>query len=101
MPHGLSWRRRRCGTGAGQSERAAQTWGFTDDLRHVWKDARFEFGVNVVRSNTSDDRFFMVDPGLEFPVGGAPAHPPMSLIKPAPTLDVANSLVRTSYERNI
>jgi len=31
---------------------AAQTWGFTDELRHVWKDARFEFGVNVVRSNT-------------------------------------------------
>ena len=80
---------------------AAQTWGFTDELRHVWKDARFEFGVNVVRSNTSDDRFFMVDPGLEFPVGGAPANPPMSFIKPAPTLDVANSLVRTSYERNI
>ena len=22
---------------------AAQTWGFTDELRHVWKDARFEF----------------------------------------------------------
>jgi len=80
---------------------AAQTWGFTDELRHVWKDARFEFGVNVVRSNTSDDRFFRVDPGLEFPVGGAPANPPMSLIKPAPTLDAANSLVRTSYERNI
>ena len=67
----------------------------------MWKDARFEFGVNVVRSNTSDDRFFMVDPGLEFPVGGAPANPKMSFIKPAPTLDVANSLVRTSYERNI
>ena len=38
---------------------ATQTWGFTDKLRHVWKDARFEFEVNVVRSDTSDDRFFM------------------------------------------
>jgi hypothetical protein len=80
---------------------AAQTWGITDQLRHVWKDARFEFGVDVVRSNTSDDRFFMVAPGLEFPVGGAPQNPPTTLIKPGPTLDVATSLVRASYERNI
>ena len=57
---------------------AAQTWGFTDELKHVWKNARFEFEGNVVRSDTSDDRFFMVGPGLEFPVGGAPANPPTS-----------------------
>jgi hypothetical protein len=80
---------------------AAQTWAFTDELRHAWTNARFKFEVNVVRSNTSDDRFLMVAPGLEFPVGGAPANPPASLVKPAPTLDVANSLVRGSYERNI
>ena len=80
---------------------ATQTWGFSDQLRHVWKDARFEFEVNVVRSNTSDDRFFMVAPGLEFPVGGTPANPATSLVTPEPTLDVANYLVRSSYERNI
>ena len=55
---------------------AAQTWGFTNKLRHVWKNARFDSEVNVVRSDTSDDRFFMVGPGLEFPVGGAPVNPP-------------------------
>ena len=80
---------------------AAQTWGFTDELRHVWKDARFKFEANVVRSDTSDDRFFLVAPGLEFPVGGAPANPATSLIKPDPTLDVATYLIRGSYERNI
>ena len=79
---------------------ATQTWGFSDQLRHVWKDARFEFEVNVVRSNTSDDRFFMVAPGLEFPVGGTPANPATSLVTPEPTLDVANSLV-AGLERNI
>jgi hypothetical protein len=67
----------------------------------VWKDARVEFEASVVRSDTSDDRFFMVEPGLEFPVGGAPANPPTSLIKPDPTLDVANYLFRGRYERNI
>jgi hypothetical protein len=80
---------------------AAQTWGLTDQLRHVWKEARFELEGNIVRSNTSDDRFFMIEPGLEFPVGGAPANPGTSLIKPDPTLDVANYLIRGSYERNI
>jgi len=80
---------------------ASQTWGFTDKLRRVWKDARFEFKVNLVRSNASDDRFFMVTPGLEFPPGGAPSNPPTTLVTPEPTLDVANSLVGGSYERNI
>ena len=51
--------------------------------------------------STSDDHFFMVAPGIEFPVGGAPANPPTSLIKPEPTLDVANDLISGSYERNI
>jgi hypothetical protein len=80
---------------------ATQTWGFSDQLRHIWKDARFEFDVDVVRANASDDRYFQVVPGLEFPVGGAPADAPTSLVTPDPTLDVANSLVRGRYERNI
>jgi hypothetical protein len=80
---------------------ATQTWGFTDELRHAWKDARFLFEANVVRAMASDDRYFLVAPGLEFPVGGAPANPGTSLVKPDPTLDAANSLLRGSYERNI
>jgi hypothetical protein len=80
---------------------AVKTWGFTDELRHVWTDARFLFEANVVRSNKSDDRFFQVAPGLEFPVGGAPDNPPTSFVIPDPTLDVANYLVRGSYERTI
>jgi hypothetical protein len=80
---------------------AAQTWGFSDQLRHVRKDARFDFEVNVVRSDTADDRFFMVAPGLEFPVGGAPENPATSLVTPDPALDVSTYLVRVDYERNI
>src|SRR4026207_693591 len=26
----------------------SQTWAFTEELRHAWKDDRFEFEVNVV-----------------------------------------------------
>src|SRR5262245_30159181 len=77
------------------------TLGFSNQLRHVRKEDRFEFDVSVVRVNKSDDRFFMVEPGLEFPVGGAPTNPTTTLVKPQPTLDVANYLIRTAYERNL
>ena len=80
---------------------ASTTLGFSDQLNHVWQDARFEFEVTAVRSYTSDDRFFLVDPGIEFPVGGAPQNPASFLVKPEPTLDVSNYLVRGEYERDL
>jgi hypothetical protein len=80
---------------------AAKTWGFSDELKHAWKDARFKFEANVVRSDTSDDRFFQVASGIEFPVGGTPANPSASLVKPEPTLDVATYLLRGTYQRDI
>jgi hypothetical protein len=83
----------------GNSE--STTLGLSDKLRYRWQDARLELEVNVVRARTSDDRFFQVDPGIEFPVGGAPSSPPSSLMKPEPTLDVANYLLRGGYERQI
>ena len=84
---------------AGNSQ--STTVGLSDNLQHLWKNARLEFEVNVVRANKSDDRFFLVEPGIEFPVGGAPSNPPTSLIKPEPEPDVANYLVRGGYERKI
>ena len=53
----------------GNSE--ALTLGFNNKLKYAWKDARFESEVSGLRSDTSDDRFFLVDSGIEFPVGGA------------------------------
>jgi hypothetical protein len=50
---------------------------------------------------TSDDRFFLVAPGLEFPIGGAPSDPATTLVSPDPTLDVSTSLVGVTYERDI
>jgi hypothetical protein len=67
----------------------------------VWKDARFESEVSGLRSDTSDDRFFLLESGIEFPVGGAPSNPAKSLVKPSPTLDAENYLIRGGYEKNI
>ena len=75
--------------------------GFTNQLQYVWQHARCEVGVDLIRDDQSDDRFFLVEPGLEFPVGGGPPNPPTSLIKPEPTLDAANSLIRGECARNI
>jgi hypothetical protein len=83
----------------GNSE--ALTLGFANKLKYVWKDARFESDVSGLRSDTSDDRFFLVDSGIEFPVGGAPSNPAKSLVKPSPTLDAENYLIRGGYEKNI
>jgi hypothetical protein len=83
----------------GNSE--AQTIGFSDRLLYVWKNARFELALNATRSDSSDDRFFMLAPGQEFPVGGSPTDTTTSLVKPHSTPDVANYLASTRYQRNI
>ena len=83
----------------GNSE--ALTLGFANKLKYVWKDARFESEVSGLRSDTSDDRFFLVESGIQFPAGGAPSNPAKSLVKPSPTLDAENYLIRGGYEKNI
>ena len=79
---------------------AAKTFGLVDRLKHVWADARFTLDVNGVRSDTSDDRFFLVQPGLQFPVGARPSNPGTTLIKPKPTPDVQTFLVGGRYDKN-
>jgi hypothetical protein len=79
----------------------ARTLGLANRLLHVWTDARFQLDIKAVRSDTSNDRFFAVDPGFEFAVGAAPANLTTSFVKPEPTQDVANYLVGGRYDQNI
>jgi hypothetical protein len=80
---------------------AARTLGFANRLRYVWADARLQVDVTSVRSDTSDDRFFLVDPGFVFPVGATPDDRTFQFIKPAPTPDVANYLAGGKYDKDI
>jgi hypothetical protein len=80
---------------------SSRTIGFSEKLWHVWPNARFDFEAMSVRSDNADDRYFLVDPGLEFAVGSAPVAPPISLVKPAREPDTANYLVGGRYQRNI
>src|SRR5262245_24923335 len=80
---------------------ASKTFGLVDRLRYVWPNARFSFDVNLFRSDTSDDRYFIVDPGLEFPIGSRPSTVPYSLVTPEPSPDVENYVVGGRYDKDI
>ncbi len=80
---------------------SSRTIGFSEKLWHVWPNARFDFEATSVRSDNADDRYFLVDPGLEFAVGSTPVAPSISLVKPPREPDTANYLVGGRYQRNI
>lgn len=80
---------------------AAETLGLSDRLRYVWPDALFSFDVTGVQSDTSDDRYFKVQEGLQFPIGGQPSNATTTLVKPEPTSDVRNYLVSGRYDKDI
>src|SRR5262245_51104309 len=60
---------------------------------HIWK---FYCSVRY-----SDDRYYVVQAGLQFPVGGKPPNATTTLVKPEPTSDVRNYLVSGRYDKDI
>jgi len=79
---------------------AATTLGWSEHLRYVWS-AQFSFDASGVQSDTSDDRYFVVPAGLQFPVGGQPPTVTPTLVKPEPTSDVRNYLNGGRYDKDI
>ena len=84
-----------------QGNSSARTLGLANRLRRVWQRSRLQVDVTAVRSDTSDDRFFLVDPGFVFPVGANPDDLTFQFVKPKPRPDVANYLVGGRYDRNL
>ena len=80
---------------------AARTFGFANRLQRVWRTSRLQLDVNGVRSATSDDRFYLVDPGIAFLPGDAPEDPAFRLVKPGPRSELEHYLVGGRYDRNI
>ena len=79
----------------------AQTFGFSNTLRHVWETSRLQLRVNGIQSDTSDDPFLLVEPGLRFPVGAAPDAPGTTLARPPVEPDVENYLISGRYDKEI
>lgn len=80
---------------------SAQTLGLGDRLRYVWPAARFDADVAGVHSSSTDDRFYLVQPGLEIKVGDRPANLPRSLVRPSPDDPVAKYQASARYQRTV
>lgn len=80
---------------------STQTLGFKNTLRRTWESARLRLRFDGVRSNTSDDRFLQVQPGLQFPVGGQPPEFQTSIAIPAIESDVEQYFVEGRFDRDI
>jgi hypothetical protein len=79
----------------------AETWGFKNTLRRNWKRARFQLKLDSVKSGTADDRFVVIEPGLEwFPGEEIPAGA-TSVVTPGLDPDVERYFAEGRYDRDI
>ena len=79
----------------------ARTFGFGDTVRHIRESSRLQIRVSGIRSGTAGDRFLLVDPGVRFPIAGAPEDPETRLVRPGVDTEVENYLVSGRYEMEI
>ena len=79
----------------------ARTFGFSNTLRHIWETSQLQIRLNGIRSDTSDDRFLLVEPGIRFPVGATPMDAGTTLVTPSVTPDVENYLISGRYDREL
>ena len=84
---------------AGNSD--TQTYGFKDTLRRDWPTAHFKIKADYLRSDTADDKYLQVDPGITFLPGERPPDPPLTLIEPPVEPDVEKIFVEGLYAREI
>ena len=77
---------------------SARTFGFGDTVRLIRKSSRLQIRVNGIRSGTAGDRFLLVNPGLRFPIAGAPENPETHLVEPGVDTEVENYLASGRYE---
>ena len=80
---------------------SAQTLGLGEHLRYLWPTAGFEADVTGVHSVSTDDRFYLVQPGLEIKVGETPPNLPRTLVRPDPDDPVAKYQASGRYERTL
>lgn len=79
-----------------------ETFGFSDRLRRRWQRGLFELKLDGTKSDTADDRYRQVVPGIEWSPGEAP--PPgvgTFLVDPPKEPDVEKYSIEPSYSRTI
>ena len=80
---------------------STETTGFKNTLTRKWEKSDFRLHMDSVRSDTSDDRFLLMDAGLIFLPGETPTGDATTLIKPGSELDVEKYFLEGKYNRKL
>jgi hypothetical protein len=75
------------------------SFGFKNVLTRAWKRSKFVLKLDSVRSNTSDDRYLLVEPGIVFLPGEAPTDFNTTVVNPEKELDVEKYFAEGRYSR--
>jgi hypothetical protein len=84
---------------AGNSD--VQTLGFKNTLEHKLSRGRTRIRLDTLRSDTSDDPYLLVEPGLTFLPGETLVDPPTHEVRPGAEPDVARYFAEGKYEGNL
>ena len=78
-----------------------QTFGFKNTVRRTWNAARLRARFDGVRSSTADDRFLLLNPGVQFPVGNIPEDFDTTVVTPAVESDVEQYFVEGRFDKDL
>ena len=77
------------------------TVGLKNTLTRKWEKADFRLHIDTVRSDTSDDRFLLLESGLIFLPGESPTGDTTTLVKPGSEPDVEKYFLEGKYNREL
>jgi hypothetical protein len=78
-----------------------ETFGLRNTLRRTWSRSRFQLKLDGLRSDTADDRFVLLEPGLTWQPGARPPSGSFSIVEPDVEPDVERYFAEGTYERKI
>jgi hypothetical protein len=78
-----------------------QTLGFKNVLTRAWERSRFVLRLDGTRSNTADDRFLLVEPGLSFLPGESIEDPDTVVVDPPTEPDVEKFFAEGRYTKRV
>lgn len=78
-----------------------ETLGFKNTLTKKWGKADFRLQMDAVRSDTSDDRFLLLESGQTFLPGESPSIGASTLIKPGAEPDVEKYFLEGRYNKTM
>jgi len=80
---------------------ATDTFAFKNSLTHAWEKSRVKVVLDGMRANTSDDRFFLADPGQTFLPGETPVLTTSVLVTPSKEIDAEKYFFEGRFTKKV